>query len=618
VAVPAEARAPLDRRAATIQFKAPPSPIERTLKLSSHTKVTLFKGSSSLKLEDKMQGNVLEALQPEPGKGTRVRLVFGDCPYSSQVGDRTAEPPPQAHAILRKHSPTFTISAGHACVAVTKHHFKDLRSVHRDAVNEMYQTICNTYEGTTLPVPNRTVRPQESWPAQMPLYVFRSGKLTIQDVFLTCTFEGISTAGGRSEAFISLKGRVKGRGPRANMELGEVSGSARVDLDGGFVSRVKLTTITELEHEGNGSRLMVHDERTVVRTEGNSLGLTPPAPGPMAKGPDNPVPVRPDAPGPGLRKDLAALKGTWLSGDVNADGGGASATMKLQLSPIAGTVGGQGNLEIATKRGGRTTSSSRTFKFTLGQKGETRLLVAPGLRGTGLVFTYRFDGEQLVVSGKVGSGAVGYTLKNVALRRVSAAAGDLPAGDPPKRVGKASPDAIKFSGDVFSFVQAAVQENRLTGVDVRGFQLGKDRYRDVPDEGGVLIGFQVGLGKFVNRAVIKSWRPIFLTKTGEKFGKWQGQAPATPTTVKAKPGYVVSGMSVRTSLGLDALSLTFAKLGKDGLDLTDTYQSESIGGTGGSPGSIGGKGALFVGVTGHLGNEKSPCSLGLVAVLPKE
>jgi hypothetical protein len=184
--------------------------------------------------------------------------------------------------------------------------------------------------------------------------------------------------------------------------------------------------------------------------------------------------------------------------------------------------------------------------------------------------------------------------------------------------GRSSADAIKISGDVFSFVQTAVQENRLTDVDIRGFPLGKERYRDVPAEGGVLIGFQFGLEPFFDSMIIKSLRPIFLTKTGERFGSWHGKEAALPATVKARPGYVVSGLSMRTGLALDAATVTFAKLGKDGLDLADSYTSATVGGKGGNPSTIGGKGALFVGVTGHLSDDRSPCSLGLVAVLPKQ
>ncbi len=545
--------------------------------MNSITKGTFFQGTASKEFEDNLRGNVLEALRPEPGKGTQVRLVMGNCPYSSRLDDRTVAPPPPAHEILRKYSPTFVINASHACVFVNKHHFKNLRSPYRDAVYEMYQTICNTYEATILPVPNGMVQPRGTWPARMPLFVYRNGKLTAQDIFLTCTFEGVATTGGRSEACISLKGRVKGRGPLANVEFGKVSGNAHFDLEGGFVSRLKLITSTELEYEEKGVRVLINDESTVERTEGNSLGLSAPAPGPIAKdGPaDRPAPDRPASPPPaaGLQGDLAALKGTWQSGEVNADGGGATGSLKLLISPSANRQGGRVKLEVATKRGGLTTNSSSTHNFTLSQKGDTRLIVATGLRGTGFVLSYTFEGDQLVVSGKVVSRRITYTLSKVALRKTSANPGDLTGGDSSKGGGNSSANAIKFTGNVHEFVQSAVQENRLADIDIRGFTLGS-KYRDVSSEGGVLIGFQAGLGIF---GQVGSLRPIFLTKKGEQFGKWQGKPPTNPITVKAKEGYVVSGMSIRTSTAIDNIIVTFAKLGKDGIDLSDTYKSDAVG-----------------------------------------
>ncbi len=370
----------------------------------------------------------------------------------------------------------------------------------------------------------------------------------------------------------------------------------------------------------------------VQRSKNNPLDLTKPLPGPLAR---NDL-----AAGSSLEEDLAALKGTWESGSVGADGGGAMGTVKLSITPQPGNRGGRIALQIATKQGGRTTSSTSNYSFTLEQKGRERILVTSirrGPRGTarGMVFIYRFEDGQLILAGAIASGRITYTLKNVALRRIAeepqeavadkpapaAPAAPTPAAPVPPVVadkGKASPAATKFSGDVFTFVEEAIREKRLTDVDIRGFTLHQNTYRDVYEKGGLLIGFQVGLGKFVNNDVVKSFRPIFLTKNGEKFGAWHGPAPAAPVTVKAKRGYVVSGLSVRTALAIDALTITFAKLDKDGLDLSDTYESKPIGGNGGRVASIGGQGAIFVGVTGHLGPDGSPSSLGLVAVLPKD
>lgn len=374
----------------------------------------------------------------------------------------------------------------------------------------------------------------------------------------------------------------------------------------------------------------------VERSKSNPLDLTKPLPGPLAR---NDMATGP-APSGSLEEDLAALKGTWESGSVGADEGGAAGTVKLSITPQLGGRGGRIRMEIATKQGGRTTSSTSNYGFTLEQRGRERILVTTirrGPRGTarGMVFIYRFEDGQLILSGAIASGRITYTLKNVSLRRTAAEpqeavadkpapaapATPAPAAPAPPAVadkGKGSPAATKFSGDVFAFVEEAIREKRLTDVDIRGFTLHQNTYRDIYAKGGLLIGFQVGLGKFVNNDIVKSFRPIFLTKSGEKFGAWHGPASASPITVKAKRGYVVSGLSVRTALAIDGFTITFAKLDKDSLDLSDTYESKQIGGNGGRPASIGGQGAIFVGVTGHLGPDGSPSSLGLVSVLPKE
>ena len=65
--------------------------------------------------------------------------------------------------------------------------------------------------------------------------------------------------------------------------------------------------------------------------------------------------------------------------------------------------------------------------------------------------------------------------------------------------------------------------------------------------------------------------------------------------------------------------MTCFKLGKERLDVNDNYSSPWIGGQGGGMSTIGGEGALFVGISGRLNDQqRTPCALGLVALLPKE
>jgi predicted Zn finger-like uncharacterized protein len=191
-----------------------------------------------------------------------------------------------------------------------------------------------------------------------------------------------------------------------------------------------------------------------------------------------------------------------------------------------------------------------------------------------------------------------------------------PSPNRPAKPGAAA--AIKFNGDVFAFVQAALKENRLAETRTIGFKLHTNRYRHTFDDGGVLIGFEVGHGNRNDNVTVNAFRPIFLTRNGEKLGAWTGPPPASPTVVKAKPGYVVGSMSVRAGLVLFGFSINFVKLGKDAIEVADNYDSDWIGGTRGNPTTIGGRGALVAGVTGHLDDNRLPSSLGLLLVTPKQ
>jgi hypothetical protein len=99
------------------------------------------------------------------------------------------------------------------------------------------------------------------------------GKRQIQDIHVTCTYEGLRTTAGRPEAYIGLSGVVKGRGQRASLVLGKAQGHALVDTEKGFLTFVTLTVRSELELEESGVRILVDDESTVRRSEGNTLGI---------------------------------------------------------------------------------------------------------------------------------------------------------------------------------------------------------------------------------------------------------------------------------------------------------------------------------------------------------
>jgi hypothetical protein len=146
-------------------------------------------------------------------------------------------------------------------------------------------------------------------------------------------------------------------------------------------------------------------------------------------------------------------------------------------------------------------------------------------------------------------------------------------------------------------------------------------FRDGGPAGSLLVGVEVGVGRFVNNKVVKSVRPIFRAKDKDAEGEWHG--PTDANTVNevqkavAKPGYAVGAITVKNGRGIDGLSVTFMKVKADGtLDATDSYESEWIGGMGGGPAQkVDGGGKPVIGL---IGKTRADCTCGLGLLHPKK
>ncbi len=139
-------------------------------------------------------------------------------------------------------------------------------------------------------------------------------------------------------------------------------------------------------------------------------------------------------------------------------------------------------------------------------------------------------------------------------------------------------------------------------------------FQDVAPEDGVLVGFEVGLGKWAGRNdVICAIRPIFRTRSGgEVLGKQHGTDMTRSLRVKAKNGFAVAAMNVKSLLLVDGFSLTFMRVGNRAFNPAGAYNSEWIGGGGGNLRETRlGDGTLVVGIAGRE-NDKDCTGLGLL------
>jgi len=152
----------------------------------------------------------------------------------------------------------------------------------------------------------------------------------------------------------------------------------------------------------------------------------------------------------------------------------------------------------------------------------------------------------------------------------------------------------------------------LMSTEIRGGTFDTE-FRDVAKQGALLVGFEIGLGKFVKNDIVTAIRPIYRSGQNETFGQQWGKSVTKTVRAVAKPGYAVGAITVRSGLVVDGLSLTFMKVVNGQLDPGSSYESEWIGGMHGSgPSILGGDGAPTVGIIGKTNRNGNVSGIGLL------
>jgi hypothetical protein len=132
--------------------------------------------------------------------------------------------------------------------------------------------------------------------------------------------------------------------------------------------------------------------------------------------------------------------------------------------------------------------------------------------------------------------------------------------------------------------------------------------RDTAPQNGLLVGFEVGLGKFVNRDVVRAIRPIYRVGEVESLGQQFGSELDRVVTAKAKPGYAIGAITVKAGLSVDGFSVTYMRIDGNRLDPGDSHQSDWLGGKGGIAAKrMGGDGRWVVGIIARQ-NKKDQCT----------
>ncbi len=144
--------------------------------------------------------------------------------------------------------------------------------------NYMAACFVSAYQLVSMPLPNREIQPQETWPAKMRMLMGRAQRKDVLDLVLTCTYEGTRTQGNRKEAVISLLGEVnvvKTQRPLMRKPTDRVTGTAVFDLDQGHISKLKIALSDERDMKG--LLLATVFEAELTRVPGNTYNIVMPA-----------------------------------------------------------------------------------------------------------------------------------------------------------------------------------------------------------------------------------------------------------------------------------------------------------------------------------------------------
>jgi WD40 repeat protein/tRNA A-37 threonylcarbamoyl transferase component Bud32 len=236
----------------------------------------------------------------------------------------------------------------------------------------------------------------------------------------------------------------------------------------------------------------------------------------------------------------------------------------------------------------------------------------------------------LLIGGAVGAGVLVLSLVVLGVvmlsskkpvktvEKMPAPQGTLPQEvPPPEGVPKEQP-AGKPGGD--GVLLAAVELGLRAGKTARTLQAGglgggTEEYNDVPPQGALLTGLEVGVGKWGNQDVIYYLRPVYQLRGGRHLGPTFGAKQERTFLLEAKPGYAIGGLAINAGAGLDGLSAQFMAIKDAALDPSESYSSDWVGGAGGTRQSLGGDGTPVVGLFGKLSPTQPPVANGLGLVM---
>lgn len=321
---------PLERKPANLVVSLTNAK-ERNVNVKSSNSSTLIVGKTKEVIATRVNAEVVEFLSPDP-LGALMKTAIGKATVNLDLNGRPIPIDGTLGQRLPQLPPVFVVDGTNklrqrADTALNP----NLPATLRNQIQTSYNQLCNAMECTTLPMPNRTLQPGDSWNTQIPMLQRVSPgikqKLEVVDLEIKCTYRGTIALRLADLAVITVEGHVKGRGEAVNFVDGDVTGKFMFNLTGGFISVATLKISSE--EDGGGVTSIDSFDIFLSRASGNPLGLAPPMP---KKNPD----PGPKDPGPQAGgKFILQQAGSLLASDpVINEPGHANPQSRMKQFPV--------------------------------------------------------------------------------------------------------------------------------------------------------------------------------------------------------------------------------------------------------------------------------------------
>ena len=227
---------------------------QRPLLLKTNARLKMFVEGQEAALSSHLEVPMMEKVQPMP-PGARVQLFYGAAKHSVQLNGKPIGKDPLVDQLKTITSELQVDEKGNF-----GQHRLNLARVHprlRADMADFHDQIAQALEMINLAIPNREVKPDETWKTDRPLALFTSTKSDKGIMEITCTYQGVRTRNNRSEAIINLKGEVRGRPGQEFTFGGKAQGQAWFDLEAGQVTQIAVAVMVDINKKLPGGKSFI-------------------------------------------------------------------------------------------------------------------------------------------------------------------------------------------------------------------------------------------------------------------------------------------------------------------------------------------------------------------------